>query len=1141
MAPGVNLIILKVFPDFGETASSVDVEQAAQWVVDNAATYNIAAVNFSLGFGNFNSAHTSYLHNEFQDFIRLGIAPVVASGNSFFGNGSTPGVASPAADSLAWGVGGVWDANVGTISFNSGAIDSTTAPDRIMSITQRTTVPGLVDILAPGGLITNASLNNGTDTLAGTSMAAPHIAGIVALAQEYSVQLTGGRLPVSTLLNLMRSSGKAVVDGDDENDNVDNTGGTFRRVDVYALMDDIQDYYAARSGSVKISDVTLTEGNSGTKVMTFTVTRTGGTEAFSIHYTTANDFAIGGGSDYVGTSGNLSFASGVKSKTISVTIKGDTAIEGNERFFVNLSGGTNGVVIADGQGIGTITNDDVTAPVGSVRINDVAITEGDFGTKVMTFTVTRTGGTGAFAVNYASANDTAVAGSDYVAAAGTLAFASGEMSRTITITINGDETIEPSESFLVNLSGGTNAVAVADSQGRGTISDDDSTAVGNSVSISDVTIAEGNAGTRLATFTVTRTGGNAAFNVNYATTNGTALSGSDYVPTTGTLTFTSGVNSRTISVTINGDTVLEPDESFLVNLSGATNGATIVDSQGIGTITDDDNPNPFTEGSDTVALPQPNKTWHALGGNDNIVGTGGIDTVFGDAGNDISRGRVDGDRLDGGAGDDVLDGGTGPDVLTGRAGSDRYVVDTADDVIVETAASGGSDVVFTTVSYVLRTGVSVETLQSTNTSASVAPTLVGNELVNTIIGDLGNNVIDGGRGADGLYGHGGHDVYLVDHAGDRVFEGVNAGFDHVNSSVSFTLGANLETLTLLGSAAVNGTGNALPNTITGNGAANTLSGGANNDRLEGGGGNDRLDGGAEADFLIGGDGDDRYVVDGQGETIIEIAGGGNDLVFTSVSLSLAAGLSVETLRSANTNANAAITMIGNEIANTIVGDLGNNVLDGGQGADQMQGLGGNDAYLVDHVADKVVEGANAGFDQINSTVSFTLGGGVESLTLTGSAAINGTGNTLANTVYGNAAANVLDGRQGSDGLTGGGGNDTFSFTTALGEGNVDHLADFSAVADLIQIENAIFAALGPSSGVLAAEKFFVGAAAHDADDRIIYDSAAGALIYDFNGSASGGGVRFATLATGLLAHEHGFCGGLGDFGIGFAVDALRSR
>jgi len=234
-------------------------------------------------------------------------------------------------------------------------------------------------------------------------------------------------------------------------------------------------YGAAAGGSaglVSINDVTINEGNAGTQTLTFMVTRSGGSAAFSVNFATVNGTASAG-SDYIGTLGTLSFASGVNTRTISVTINGDTAVEPNETFFVNLSGATNGAVISDGQGQGTLLNDDSGSVAGTVAINDVSVTEGDAGTKIATFTVTRSGGTAAFTVNFATANNSALAGSDYIATTDTLSFGVGVNTQTISVTINGDRTVELSETFFVNLSGATNGAILTDSQGLGTIVNDD--------------------------------------------------------------------------------------------------------------------------------------------------------------------------------------------------------------------------------------------------------------------------------------------------------------------------------------------------------------------------------------------------------------------------------------------------------------------------------------------------------------------------------------------------------------------------------------------------------------------------------------------------------------------------------------------
>jgi serralysin len=223
-------------------------------------------------------------------------------------------------------------------------------------------------------------------------------------------------------------------------------------------------------GDISISDVTITEGDSGTKTATFTVSRTG-TAAFAVDFATADGTAAAG-SDYVATSGALSFAAGQSTQTVSVTINGDTTVEPNETFFVSLTNATNGGTILDAQGLGTITNDDATAVVGDIAINDVTITEGDSGTKTATFTVSRTG-TAAFAIDFATADGTAAAGSDYVATSGTLSFAAGQSARTVSVTINGDTSVEPNETFFVNLTNATNGGTILDGQGLGTISNDD--------------------------------------------------------------------------------------------------------------------------------------------------------------------------------------------------------------------------------------------------------------------------------------------------------------------------------------------------------------------------------------------------------------------------------------------------------------------------------------------------------------------------------------------------------------------------------------------------------------------------------------------------------------------------------------------
>ncbi len=340
---------------------------------------------------------------------------------------------------------------------------------------------------------------------------------------------------------------------------------------------------------ISINDVTVTEGDSGTVNATFTVSLSNASSStVTVNYATANDTAVAP-ADFTAGSGTLAFNPSVLSQTLTVVVNGDTIDEGaSEQFFVNLSGETN-ATIGDAQVVGTITDDD-NAPV--ISINDVTVTEGDSGTVNATFTVSLSNASASIVtVDYATANDTAVAPADFTAiAATTLTFnPDGALSQTITVVVNGDTIDEgASEQFFVNLSGETNST-IGDNQGVGTITDDDNAPV---ISINDVTVTEGDAGTVNATFTVSLSNASASIvTVDYTTANDTAVAPADFTAIAATtLTFNpGGALSQTVTVVVNGDTIDEgAAEQFFVNLAGATN-STIGDAQGVGTITDDDN------------------------------------------------------------------------------------------------------------------------------------------------------------------------------------------------------------------------------------------------------------------------------------------------------------------------------------------------------------------------------------------------------------------------------------------------------------------------------------------------------------------------------------------------------------------------
>jgi Ca2+-binding RTX toxin-like protein len=294
-------------------------------------------------------------------------------------------------------------------------------------------------------------------------------------------------------------------------------------------------------------------------------------------------------------------------------------------------------------------------------------------------------------------------------------------------------------------------------------------------------------------------------------------------------------------------------------------------------------------------------------------------------------------------------------------------------------------------------------------------TLTGNVGDDNILGQAGDDRINGGAGQDIMDGGIGNDTFVVDNIGDVVIENAGGGTDTVESSITYTLGANLENLTLTGTAAINGTGNTQNNILRGNI------------------GNNILDGSLGNDTMAGGAGDDTYIVDSPTDIVTEALGEGTDTIQSSVTIAaLAANVENLTLTGAS-----AINGTGNALNNVLTGNSANNTLSGGLGADAMFGGLGNDTYTVDNVGDTVIEGFNEGTtDIVNSSVSFTLGANVENLTLTGTAAINGTGNGDANALTGNSGANILDGGAGTDTMTGGGGNDTY-FVDNIGDSVID--------------------------------------------------------------------------------------------------------
>jgi hypothetical protein len=335
--------------------------------------------------------------------------------------------------------------------------------------------------------------------------------------------------------------------------------------------------------TLSISDCAIAEGNGGRAPCAFSLSLSAPSGlAVSVTYVTS-DVSATAGPDYVAAAGALTLPAGTTSLPLPVTVNGDVLDEIDETYLVTLSAPVN-ATLADGQGLGTIVDDD--APP-ALSVSDCAVVEDDAGQVACSFTVSLSVASGqGVSVDFATADGTAVGGQDYVAASGTLSFPAGATSLPVAVTIVGDLLDEPDEAFTLTLSSPVNAT-IADGQGTGTIIDNDPPP---SVSVGDCAALEGDGGPVPCDFTVSLSGPSGfTVTVSYATTDGTATAPIDYTPAAGTLTFTPGTTSLPLAVSVLGDTAIEPDETFLMDLSAPT-GTTIGDGQGMGTIGDDDAP-----------------------------------------------------------------------------------------------------------------------------------------------------------------------------------------------------------------------------------------------------------------------------------------------------------------------------------------------------------------------------------------------------------------------------------------------------------------------------------------------------------------------------------------------------------------------
>jgi Ca2+-binding RTX toxin-like protein len=524
-------------------------------------------------------------------------------------------------------------------------------------------------------------------------------------------------------------------------------------------------------GEFVISDVgNVIEGDSGFTAVVFTISRHGGSQgAVTVdyrmpmpgypNYASSSDFQAG-----TAFAGTLSFADGETSKTLTFNILGDTLKEEDETFYIQLMNPTGGAILAEvfdeRIGSGVIVNDD---PKPQISVLDFFRGEGTGATTyVMTFVVQRTGGTHAFDVDYTTADGTAIAGLDFVAASGTLHFAVGQAEATVTVALNADSLVEADEYFFLNLSN-LSIGSIVDGQGRGVIANDDfSTQTGTSGD----DVMNGFGGDNILV-------GLAGNDTYFVDDDGDEVhedpgQGMDAVYTTANFVLDAGSSVEWLSAYANYAT--DP-----LNLTGnifdqyllGNEGANILDGK---------------EGADYLIGFGGDDTYYVDNLGDRIfeggVG-GGYDIVITTAnfalhaGMEVEEIRAPAKReelvlignefaqkLTGNSGSSVLDGGGGADVMNGGTGSDTYFVDNVGDVVEETVATNVSfDAVYTTVSYALTASAHVEWLSAFANYDTAAMNLTGSSSSQYLLGNQGANVLDGKGGADILIGYGGADSF----------------------------------------------------------------------------------------------------------------------------------------------------------------------------------------------------------------------------------------------------------------------------------------------------------------------------------------------------------------------------------------------
>ncbi|WP_297324908.1 M10 family metallopeptidase C-terminal domain-containing protein [Nitrosomonas sp.] len=906
---------------------------------------------------------------------------------------------------------------------------------------------------------------------------------------------------------------------------------------------------------------------------------------------TGNDsFDGGNGSDsivFLGTWSSYAFSSSVDQTFIfSSSETGSDTVRNCENFiFSDVTKSINEL-------IGSISTPITSLSIVSIAASSVSIAEGNSGSTTYSFTVqlnTPSATTQAVDWIVTGSGSSPADASDFVATSGTVIFQPGETAKSLQISLAGDLAVEPNEDFTVTLSNPSSGLTLGTSTATGTIVNDDVVS-----SADDYPLA-------------TSTNG-------IVSVNGATVSGAIETMYDGDL--------FKVSLTAGTTYVFDLDK-----IDGALNPYLELYSPSLMRVAFNDNASSTVTDSQIIYTAATTGTYYlaawdyfsatgvysigvttfkgqTLSGDSNaniLNGTIGDDTLYGLDGNDT---------LNGDSGGDLLDGGNGADVMTGGNGDDTFVIDNVLDKAIEGLTTGGIDLVQSSVDFTLASNVEKLTLTD---AANIKG--VGNNLANTIIGNSGNNILNGKAGIDSLEGGEGPDIYQIDlttdHQAAEISDKGSTGTDEIRYTATVASTLNLYAGDVGIERVVIGTGtgtNAITTATTalsvnasalmnalimmGNSGANILLGTSYDDFIDGGIGDDKLTGGNGMDTLRGGAGNDIYILntatDHMVSEISDSSGVADELRFASTIANdtlvvYAADTGIERVVIGTGNATTAVStatttlnvdaslapngliIIGNAGGNhlmgtiftdsisggtgndTLVGGLGNDTLNGGVGIDTLNGGAGNDVYIVDNALDQIAEDADIlinGSDTVQASVSYSLGTHLENLTLTGTAVINGTGNDSANAITGNSSPNILVGNAGGDNLfglagndrlnggdgddvlvggagndelTGGDGADIFWFnTTANATSNKDTVTDFVTGIDKLQLSKSVLGSLGATGQFAAMDVRFWASdsgVAHDVDDRLIYNTTTGALIYDANGSAVGGTVLLEVLGT----------------------------